>query len=344
MDLKKSALSIKSDPNPQIKFRDQVIAFFIIWLASISAFLFAVRVQLLNYSGRRSVLVPIIIAFAFQLALYWIPGFPAIRKRIEGHLNRSERAILLGGLLIAPYIIYRAGSGTFNIVSFLKLIVIAAIPLCVYALIPPHSQKLCWQDLIVLLVIALPAYSGWYHDIWSVPTYLDAMARLFVVSSAGFAILSMRGLEGTGYVWQLHPQDWVEAAKQLVFFSVIGIPLGFFLRFIAWHPLDGGILQAAFSFIAIFIFIAVLEELFFRGVLQNLLEKTLANKYAARGIASALFGLSHIYHGFPNWRYVIMAAIAGWFYGTAWHNRRSVVAASLVHAAVDTLWRQFFRV
>jgi hypothetical protein len=79
-------------------------------------------------------------------------------------------------------------------------------------------------------------------------------------------------------------------------------------------------------------------------VLQNLLEKSLANKYAARGIASAVFGFSHIYHGFPNWRYVLMATAAGWFYGTAWHRRRSIVASSVTHAAVDTLWRHFLHV
>ncbi len=42
--------------------------------------------------------------------------------------------------------------------------------------------------------------------------------------------------------------------------------------------------------------------------------------------------------GFPNWRYVIMAAIAGWFYGSAWHARRSLMAAAVTHASVDTLW------
>ncbi len=76
-------------------------------------------------------------------------------------------------------------------------------------------------------------------------------------------------------------------------------------------------------------------------MLQNLLEKSMANRYAARAAASVIFGLSHIHHGFPSRPYVIMAAVAGWFYWTAWHARRSIVAAAVPRAAVDTQWRHF---
>ncbi len=322
----------------------QASAFLVAWLLSATLILVGVRTQIRRYSSDLVALSAILISFALQFALYWLPGFPAIHKRFTLHFKRLNRAILLFGVVIIPYFVYGAGTATLGVVAVLKLIGVAAIVLGIYALIPPDSQKLSWQDLIVMLAIAVPAYTGWYRNIWLFPVYLDVMVRLFVVSLAAFAVLSIRSLEDVGYVWRIKAGDWIEGAKQLVLFSAIGIPLGFWLRFIAWHPRNEGIAAIAFSFIGIFLFVAVPEELFFRGMLQNLLEKSLKNKYAAQGLAAAVFGFSHIHHGFPNWRYVTMAAIAGWFYGTAWHNRRSITASSVVHAAVDALWHHFLSV
>jgi membrane protease YdiL (CAAX protease family) len=333
--------SIFSKPQFSVDASRQVAAFVMTWLLSTAAVFVGIRAQIRRYGSDKGALSAILIAFALQFALYWLPGFPAVRKRFELHFNRRSRALLSSVVLVIPYIIYGAGTGTLGAIALLKLIGIAAVVLGIYALIPPNSQGLSWQDLTVMLLIAVPVYTGWYHDIWPVPVYLDAMTRLFVVSLAASAVLSVRPLEGVGYDWRIKAGDWLEGARQLCFFSVIGLPLGFFLRFIAWHPRREGIPAIAFSFVGIFLFIAVAEELFFRGIFQNLLEKSLKSKYAARGIASAVFGLSHVYHGFPNWRYVLMAAIAGWFYGTAWHNRRSIIASSVAHAAVDTLWRHF---
>jgi hypothetical protein len=56
-----------------------------------------------------------------------------------------------------------------------------------------------------------------------------------------------------------------------------------------------------------------------------------------------LFGLTHLtFHAFPNWRFAMMAAVAGVFYGRAYLNARSVKAAMVTHALVNTAWRVFF--
>lgn len=329
---------------PAIRVRKQLGAFLITWLLSIAVVLAGITTQIRRYSQSKTLLSAVLIAFAIQFAFYWLPGFPALRARFEAPFNRRGRALAAGAMLLIPYIIYGAGTGAWSPVSALKLLGITAIALGVYTLFPARSQELSWQDMIVMLVTVAPLYMRWYREIWPAPVYLDVMARLFVVSMAAFAALSLRPLTDVGYAWRLELGDWVESAKQLVFFLAIGLPLGLVMRFIAWRPRSEGILGVASSFVGIFLFIAVAEELFFRGMLQNLLEKSIANKYLARGIASVIFGISHIHHGFPNWRYVIMAAIAGWFYGTAWHNRKSVMASSITHAAVDTLWRHFLLV
>jgi membrane protease YdiL (CAAX protease family) len=49
--------------------------------------------------------------------------------------------------------------------------------------------------------------------------------------------------------------------------------------------------------------------------------------------ASVLFGFSHITNmHFPNWRYVLLAFIAGLFYGWTWRKTGSIFASAIVHA------------
>jgi hypothetical protein len=98
------------------------------------------------------------------------------------------------------------------------------------------------------------------------------------------------------------------------------------------------------AWIFTFFFIAVPEELFFRGWVQNLLERRIGR---TRGllVTAILFGLSHFNKraAFFNWRYVVMAAIAGIFYGRAWRADRRVGASSVTHATVDSVWSLWLR-
>jgi membrane protease YdiL (CAAX protease family) len=322
----------------------QLGAFLALWLVTAGALVAGSVSWLRVYSRGTAFTAAIMAAFFLQLGLYWLPGFDRLRARLEAALPGRSLLLVVGGALLAPYFVYALGTGALAPVPALKQIGLVALVFAIYGLWPPRHPGLSLQDVIVMAGIATPVYVKWYDDIWPVPVHLDFMQRLFVVGVAAFGVLSLRRLPDVGYQWRLRGGDWIEAGKQFLGFAIIGLPAGYAMRFIAWHPKEASPLPIAFSFLGIFLLIAVAEELFFRGMLQNLLEKRLGNIWAARAIASALFGLSHIHHGFPNWRYVIMAAIAGWFYGTAWHRRRSIIASSLTHAAVDTLWRHFLTI
>ncbi|MBI3665693.1 MAG: CPBP family intramembrane metalloprotease [Acidobacteria bacterium] len=94
------------------------------------------------------------------------------------------------------------------------------------------------------------------------------------------------------------------------------------------------------TFLGMYFIVALAEELFFRGILQNLATTSLGSAVGAQALASLLFGLSHLpFRRFPNWRFALLAAIAGWFYGQAYRERRSVVASSITHALVNTASR-----
>ena len=104
--------------------------------------------------------------------------------------------------------------------------------------------------------------------------------------------------------------------------------------------------RALVTWIGIFVFVAVLEELFFRAWVQNLLERRVGRGMALI-IASVLFGLSHFNKrnfgsAYFNWRYVLLATIAGIFYGRAWRDQRRLPASAITHTCVDWLWYLWF--
>jgi membrane protease YdiL (CAAX protease family) len=191
--------------------------------------------------------------------------------------------------------------------------------------------------------LAAPIILRWIHGIWNVPVNLDFMARLFVVAVGAWAFLVLRRMEDDGYEARFDGPVLKQALLNFAAFTLLAIPIGFALGFISWNPNWRGPWQFAFDLITLFLFVAVPEELFFRGLLQNLLEGSWNSRYWAQAAASVLFGLMHILHApFPNWPYVLLASIAGWFYGTAYRHTRSLTASATTHAMVDAVWRTGF--
>jgi membrane protease YdiL (CAAX protease family) len=219
----------------------------------------------------------------------------------------------------------------------------ACVPILVFAVFPLRSpQKLAWQDGVALVWLATPVLARWLGGLWTAPVNLDFMARLFVVVVGAWSYLILRGTEGAGYEARFSTAIARASLINLALFSIAGIPLGLAMNFISWNPNWQGAWQFFFDCVTIFVFIAIPEELFFRGLVQNLLEGSWGSRYGAQAVAAVLFGFMHILHGFPNWPYVLLASIAGWFYGSAWRSTRSLVASGITHALVDAIWRTWF--
>jgi membrane protease YdiL (CAAX protease family) len=125
--------------------------------------------------------------------------------------------------------------------------------------------------------------------------------------------------------------------------AVIIIPLGEAMRFIHFGPTLHSLRATPLTGAEILVFTAWPEEFLFRGLLQNLLARTLKSRYAGWLSAPVIFGFAHILHApVPNWKYVLLATIAGLFYGRAWMKTGSMVPDTIIHALVDTLWFAFF--
>ena len=208
------------------------------------------------------------------------------------------------------------------------------------AAIADPEQRGNWRDAIILLTLGLAVDLRWFERAW--PSGLAGLGKLLLVDAGLYGFVAIRRLHGTGFDFHFRWSDWKTGLRELAFFAPLVLGLGLALGFL--HPrASAPHLSMIWKWIYIFIFIAVPEELYFRAWTQNLLERRVGRR-AALAITAVLFGLSHFNKRSVhfNWRYVLLASIAGIFYGRAWREQRRVPASSITHASVDAIWTWWF--
>lgn len=296
------------------------------------------RAYVRQYSVRLAAAAGIYCCFLLLLAWVLAPGLHASRKTVQ-HWSRTPYVFLI--LWLAPYLLYCAGTGDFRSVALARLVIVSGFVVLIYRIFPVcDSNGFRWQDGVMGVWLILVVLSHALAGIWNVPRNLDFMGRLFLIAVASWSWLFLRRLPGLGYEFAISSKILRAAALNFIYFAAIAIPVSLALRFTAWNPRWPGVAAFCANFLEILLFIALLEELFFRGFLQNLLSRTFDSWKWAQLTAACLFGLFHILHApFPNWRYVILASVAGWFYGSAYRSSGTIMASALLHAAVDTIWR-----
>ena len=285
-------------------------------------------------------------AFALLLAPYWFFGFGAAEVLQRVLTNRAIR-VLVAGLLFVPYLVISVPRGEFRWIDALVLFSIPVAIAALFEFLPPGGVrpavgKLCWQDVIALSVVGLPVEFGWIRGAF-LHSGLSALSKILLMDSALYAFLVVRRLEGVGYDFRTRVRDIVIGLRECSFFAPIAIVLGIGIGFIAPH---GGMPPASSVsavLVVTFFFVAIPEELFFRGLLQNLLEARIGYP-GSLCLTAAIFGLSHFNKPLPfNWRYVLLGTIAGIFYGRAWHDRRRLLSSATTHTLVDVIWSLWFR-
>jgi membrane protease YdiL (CAAX protease family) len=221
----------------------------------------------------------------------------------------------------------------------------AALPVAIawllgQAAIADPEQRGNWRDAIILLTLGLAVDLRWFERAW--PSGLAGLGKLLLVDAGLYGFLAIRRLRGTGFDFHFRWSDWKTGLRELAFFAPLVLGLGLALGFLHPHGNTPRV-SMVLTWIYIFIFIAVPEELYFRAWVQNLLERRLGRR-AALAITAVLFGLSHFNKRSVhfNWRYVLLASIAGIFYGRAWREQRRVPASAITHASVDAIWTWWF--
>lgn len=249
-------------------------------------------------------------------------------------------------VLVLPYVVLSATRHMFRWEWFAvyTLLPVVMAWLLTRAAEADPEQRGNWRDALILLTLGLTVDLRWLDVAW--PAGLRGLGNLLLVDAGLYGFLGIRQLSGTGFNFHLRWSDWKAGLRELGFFAPAVILLGLALGFIHPHGNAPALWKAILSWVGIFVFVAVPEELFFRAWVQNLLERRVG-RGAALVIASILFGLSHFNKrnfggGHFNWRYVLLASIAGIFYGRAWREQRRVPASTITHASVDWIWSWWF--
>jgi membrane protease YdiL (CAAX protease family) len=194
---------------------------------------------------------------------------------------------------------------------------------------------------VALAIIAAAYYLRWFEGAW--PRELSVLQKLFLADVALYCFLLVRRLQGSGYSLVPSCSAFLIGLREWGLFLPVALVVGESTGFIHFHagfPRVGRLIEAI---LVTFLWVAIPEELFFRSILQNFLE-TRIGRTSALLVAAALFGLSHFNHGARfNLRYVVLATIAGIFYGRAWRAHRQIFASLVTHTAVDVVWSLWFR-
>ena len=286
----------------------------------------------------------IILAAVLTLIPYFAAAF--FRETITAPAGKLPAVVLITrpAILCVPYILVAWST---HIFQWRWLAVYAILPVAIAALMwdarrADPNQRGNWRDFFVLAVLGLAVDLRWFQPAW--PARLAAFNKILLLDAGIYGFLYIRQLNGVGFNLRLRLRDLDIGWREFFFYAPIAIVLGLALGFLHLHAVLPSAPHAIAAFAFTFLLVAVPEELFFRGWLQNLLERRMG-RIPALLLTAVLFGLSHFNKRAVhfNWRYVLLAAIAGIFYGRAWRDQRRVGSSAITHATVDTVWGLWLR-
>ncbi|PYV56847.1 MAG: CPBP family intramembrane metalloprotease domain-containing protein [Acidobacteria bacterium] len=275
-------------------------------------------------------------SFAILLAPLWFMGFDT--TDLLRRLPRPAQ-VAIATLFALPYFVFNAGTAAFGW-QFAAIMIALPVVLSAIVAVPGVLGRMHWRDGIVIAAITVTYFLKLLSPAWGGLTFFP---KLFLADIVLYCFLVVRALEGTGY--SLVPTGsavWT-GMRELVFYVPLAIVAGESVGFIHFHPAADDLDRVIGAVLLTFLLIAIPEELFFRSILQNILESRFGRRPALL-LAAAIFGLSHFNHG-PgfNWKYVLLASVAGIFYGRAWRANRQIFASVVTHTAVDVVWLLWFR-
>jgi hypothetical protein len=128
--------------------------------------------------------------------------------------------------------------------------------------------------------------------------------------------------------------------------AIVLIPFGLWIGFMSpYHGPNRSAGAVLLRLILILLGTALPEEILFRSLIQNWLVQRLGSSNTTVAIAALIFGCAHLNNGpqpLPNWRYAIIAAIAGFVLGKVFQKSTSILASALVHMGVNGVkWAWF---
>jgi membrane protease YdiL (CAAX protease family) len=273
---------------------------------------------------------------------------PAPRRFLETVLHRRPAWILAAPpLLTAVFTLAAALAGLSSLPLALLILAYTSAPvLCAYAQGAGEVVRPSALDFLTILLLWLPLEFSAGAALIPRPAqgFLHAVAYGIAILLGLVLFVGFRSVPGLKYNLPRHARDyWLPLAGFAMaapVLAVVGIALGFIPPPHAPTQSAGRIVSAAGL---IFAGTALPEEILFRSLIQNLLMLRFGAGTRTLLAAAFIFGCAHLDNGpqpLPNWRYMILATIAGVAYGWVFRKASTVLSSAALHMLVD--WTKHF--
>jgi membrane protease YdiL (CAAX protease family) len=250
-------------------------------------------------------------------------------------------------LLTAVFTIAAALSGVSSLPLALLVLAFTAAPvLCAYAQGAGPVARPSALDFLTVLLLWLPLEFSAGASLIPRPAqgFLHGVAYGIAILLGLVLFVGFRSVTGLKYNLPHHARDyWLPLAGFAVaapVLAVVGIALGFIPPPHAPTQSAGRMISAVGL---IFAGTVLPEEILFRSLIQNLFMLRFGARARTLLAAAFIFGCAHLDNGpqpLPNWRYMILATIAGVAYGWIFEKASTVLSSAALHMLVD--WTKHF--
>ncbi|HTT66305.1 MAG TPA: CPBP family intramembrane glutamic endopeptidase [Bryobacteraceae bacterium] len=275
---------------------------------------------------------------------------PTVQKRVRASLEaRPASLFAVPAALTLLFSALAMASRAFSVRLALLVLVYTFAPVVAAFIQPPRlAGKPTWLDFAIILMLWLPLEFSAGQPLIPRPVqgFLHSVAYAIAILLGLTIFLGWRALPGMKFHLPSARDLAYGAAAFLAAAPVLiacGRLLGFIPPFHAPAHSSPGRIGATFG--VIFVGTALPEEILFRSLIQNWLMQRFGFTIGMLFVAAFIFGCAHLDNGpqpLPNWRYMILATIAGIAYGRAFQKSSSVFSSVTCHALVDATKHIFF--
>jgi uncharacterized protein len=153
-----------------------------------------------------------------------------------------------------------------------------AFPALTFLAAGRKQRKIDWLDFTVFTVFLLPTTLIAVHPVGNLPFHgegFDSVYRIVIILTAVYSFVAVRGLSDVGFFPVLNWKHLFTALWVWLLFTALAFMVGYCIQFVkvgAHQAISVALIHhIALALIASFLHTALFEELFFRGILQNML-------------------------------------------------------------------------
>ena len=201
-------------------------------------------------------------------------------------------------------------------------------------------------DVVTILLLWLPIEFAAGASLIPRPAqgFLHSVAYGIAILVGLILFIGFRSMPGLKFNLPRYARDyWLPFAAFAILapvLAILGVAIGFIPPLHASAQSAGRMISAV---AIVFAGTALPEEILFRSLIQNLLMLRFGQNIRILFLAAFIFGCAHLDNGpqpLPNWRYMILATIAGVAYGFVFRKASTVLSSAGLHMLVD--WTKHF--